>query len=661
VDLNAPLGRWTVRAASDKQAAAISFTRKVRRRLRISVAPKTVVNDFNNESNLPADDLDDGLDSGGVARPILAVIIATVVLYFGKDILLPLVMAAILAVAFSPITDRLEAFVGRFISAALVVVLVITTIGIVGFFLTVELTSVAVEVAGYSKNIAVKLARLQGSTPAWLQTVEYGIKDVEQQLQKTGSGPTEGQAQTVQAQAAPRAVNEVLKPAWPILSGFGEGLLIIVLLFFLLYARRDLRDRLIRLAARARIPVAAHAIEAATGAVSRYLLLLSLTNLGFGIAVGIAAWLLGLPNSAFWGALAFLLRFIPYVGALSSAVLPTLVAFAVFPGWSRSFEVLGCFVMLALVVNHLVEPLLIGRGIGVSPVALLISAMYWSWLWGIPGLLLTTPLAACLKVAGDYIPELGFFAILLGADIGSDDYHDYYRMLLELDESAAHTLAIRYCDTRGLEATFDDVLIPAVRLAGQERIEGHISQENQRFLVEITRGLVKDLGNRFIKPRTTPRLRILGICAPGEVHDLGLLILLELLRHSGVAANLIDQATPGGVREFLKRYAPDMVCLSCTMPECLPAAAELVRGIKLDSPGLTVIGGGAAAVSSPAELLKAGCSQICASRGDARRLMRRFAVWRAESRTVGAVLGLNSPVNAPGAIAKSAGNVNRQS
>jgi hypothetical protein len=106
--------------------------------------------------------------------------------------------------------------------------------------------------------------------------------------------------------------------------------------------------------------------------------------------------------------------------------------------------------------------------------------MYWSWLWGVPGLLLTTPLTACLKVAGDYIPELGFFSILLGADSGSDDYHDYCRMLLELDESGARTLAIGYCDRHGLEATFDDVLILALNLAGQERAEGHISQENQR-------------------------------------------------------------------------------------------------------------------------------------------------------------------------------------
>ena len=356
---------------------------------------------------------------GGIARTILAVIVATVVLYFGKDILLPLAMASILAVAFSPIASRLEPFVGRFVSAALVVLLAISAVGAIGYFLTVELTSVAVEVAGYSDNIATKLAGLQGSTPAWLQSIEYGVKDVERQLQKNDPGTPGGPPRLVQAQAAPAALNEALGPAWPILSGFGKSLLIIVLLFFLLYGRRDLRDRLVRLAARARIPVAAHAIETAAGAVGRYLLLLSLTNLGFGIAIGIAAWLLGLPHAAFWGALAFLLRFIPYVGALGSAVLPTLVAFAVFPGWSKSFEVLGSFVILDQVAAQLVEPFLIGRGIGVSPVALLVSAMYWAWLWGLPGLLLTTPLAACLKVAGDYIPELGFFAILLGADSGT--------------------------------------------------------------------------------------------------------------------------------------------------------------------------------------------------------------------------------------------------
>jgi methanogenic corrinoid protein MtbC1 len=285
--------------------------------------------------------------------------------------------------------------------------------------------------------------------------------------------------------------------------------------------------------------------------------------------------------------------------------------------------------------------------------------MYWAWLWGIPGLLLATPLTACLKVAGDYISELGFFAILLGADKVFEDYNDYYRMLLELDRSSARTLATRYCDEHGLEPTFDDVLIPALVLAGRERTEDNISRENQELIVETTQDLVGELGNRFVKTRAKPKLRILGVCAPGEVHNLGLMMLLELMRHAGAAANLIGDKSPDEMRDFVKRYAPDMVCLSCTTTECLPAAAELVRGLKLDSPRLKIIGGGEAALSSPAELLEAGCSQICATRGDARRLIRRFALQRARSRTLGifpSYSGLHPQVNTQEPSASSTSN-----
>ncbi len=436
---------------------------------------------------------------GGVSGPFIAVIIATVVLYFGKDILMPLAMAAILAVAFSPIASRLEGFIGRFFAAAVIVVGAITAICLIAYLLTVQLAAIAVDVAGYSSNIATKLAALEGSTPPWLQRVERGVSQVQSQLNK-GNPKAKGPApKVVQAQPAPPNIEDALKPAIPVLVGIGKSLLVIVLFFFLLYGRRDLRGRLIMLAARGRITIAAEAIETAGANVGRYLLLVSVINFGFGIAIGMVAWLLGLPNATFWGALAFVLRYIPYVGTLAASLLPTLVAFAVFPGWSKSFEVFGSFVILDQAAVQLVEPFLIGRGISVSPVALLFSAMYWFWLWGLPGLLLATPLTACLKVAGDYIPELGFFAILLGADTVIEDYNDYYRMLLELDQPRAHALAISYCDQHGLESTFDDVLIPAVTLAGDERFAGHISEENLQFIGATTRDTVSELGARFIK------------------------------------------------------------------------------------------------------------------------------------------------------------------
>jgi predicted PurR-regulated permease PerM/methanogenic corrinoid protein MtbC1 len=580
-------------------------------------------------------DRDEGLEPGGAAQPIVGVIVTTAVLYFAKGILIPLAVASLLAVTFSPIASRLERFVGRFASSVLVVVTAIMIIAGIGYFLTTELTSVAVQITDYTDNIAAKITALRGSTPEWLQRIEDGVKDVEQRVQKPVPKPKLSTPSTVvQATATEFGLEQVMRPTLPILSGMIEGLFIVVLFFFLLYGRKDLRDRLVRLTARVRITLSSEGIATAADAVSHYLLLFSLTNVGYGLAIGVAMWLLGLPNPALWGALAALLRFIPYVGVPVAALLPTFVAFAVFPGWSKSLQVLGSFIIADQAVGYFVEPFLIGRGIGLSPLSLLVSAMFWSWLWGLPELLLATSLTACLKVAGDYIPALGFLAVLLGADGALEDCDDYYRSLLELDELGARNIAIRYCDKHGLEPTFDNVLTPAVSLAGEERTENHISLENQRLINDTTVALVKELGERLSKPRTASRLRILGVCVPGEVHRLGLQMLLELLRRAGAAANFLDESkSPAEIRDFVKRYAPDLVFLSCTMSECGPAAAELVRGLKLDSPSLTIICGGRGGLSEGLELLKAGASQICESRSDVRRAVRLYALGRAAFRT----------------------------
>jgi predicted PurR-regulated permease PerM/methanogenic corrinoid protein MtbC1 len=577
----------------------------------------------------------------GVSQPIVAIVVSTAVLYFAKDIFIPLAIASLLAVIFSPVAGHLEHLVGRFASSAIVVVTAISIVLSMAYFLTVELTSVAVRTTDYTDNIANKITALKGSTPEWLQRIEEGVKDVERRLQPPVLG------QTISSRKRPAIPNiaqvpskqsdfdQVTKPLLPILSGLFESLIIVVLLFFLLYGRRDLRDRLVRLAARARITLSSEAIEAAGGAVGHYLLLFSLTNITYGVTIGAIVWLLDIPNPGLWGALAFVLRFVPYVGVPVAALLPTFVAFAVFPGWGKSLEVLASFVIVDQIIGYLVEPFLIGGGIGLSPLALLVSAMYWSWLWGLPGLLIATSLTACLKVAGDYIPALGFFAVLLGAEGTSEDYNDYYQCLLELDPTSAREIASRYCDKHGLEPTFDEVLIPAVDLAAEERTDNHISPENQELLIETTVALVSELGSRFHKPRTTGRLRIVGLCAPGEAHRLGLQMLLELLRRNGAAAIFLDASSSSDqIRSWIKRYAPDLVFLSCTMHEWVPAAEELVRGLTTDFPALKIIAGGTAAVAGRSGLIAAGVSEVCASRNDVRHAVRLYAVQRLASRGV---------------------------
>jgi predicted PurR-regulated permease PerM/methylmalonyl-CoA mutase cobalamin-binding subunit len=585
----------------------------------------------------PATDADDSMAFLWAAVPIVAIVFVTATLDRGRDVLLPIAVAFILAIIFTRLANLLEPLVGRILSAALVVLFALGTITAIGYFLTVELTSVADQVANYSDNIGNKVAALEQTSPPWLQHLKYALANVQRHVQK--NNPPAALPRAVEAVPVPPSVLEEVQPILPMLSGVVEALLISVLVFFLLYSRKDLRDRFVRLVARARITIAPQAIETAAQTVGHYLLLFSMINLGFGLFCGLAAWVFGLPNAVLWGLLAFLLRFIPYVGAAIASFLPALVAFAVFPGWSRSLEVVGSFMFLDQIAGQFIEPFVIGPGIDVSPVALLISAMYWSWLWGLPGLLLATPLTACLKVAGDSIPALGFLSVLLGGDRKLEDYHDFYRMLLELDGTGARELAIRFCDEHGLERTFDDVLIPVLVLSGEERAENHISADNQQFILDTVRELVQDLGNRFVKPRTVGRLRILGMCAPGDVHDLGLLMILELLRHAGAAAKLVDASqTPDQIRVFVKSFMPQLVCVSCTMNETVPAAVDLITALKEDSPNLTIFGGGRAALWEASKLLAAGCAEVCGSREETRRAIRRFAVKRSRATLAGTAL-----------------------
>jgi predicted PurR-regulated permease PerM/methanogenic corrinoid protein MtbC1 len=568
-----------------------------------------------------------------VGVPFCAMIIATAALYLGRPVLLPLAIALILSVVFSPVASRLDRYFGDLVSAALVVLVAISLVSAIAYFLTIELTGVADQVAGYSDNIGNKLAALEKNTPPWLQHIQEAVTDVQRRVASANPAPAARQPREVMAMPASAPITDSLKPVMPIVDGIVNGLLIIMLLFFLLYSRKDLRDRFVRLAARARIPIAAQAIETAGATVGHYLLLFSSINLAYGIATGTVAWMLGLPSAPLWGVVAFLLRFIPYVGAVCSAILPALVAFALFPGWGKALEILGSFVLLDQLAGQFAEPFIIGHGIDVSPVALLVSAMYWSWLWGIPGLLLSTPITACLKVAGDYVPPLGFLSIILGANRVLDDYHDFYRMLLELNPEGARQVAIDYCDENGLEKTFDDVIQPALELMGEERAEDHISDEHQQLIIDTTHQLIPELGNRFVKSRISPSVRALGVMAPGEVHYLGLLMLLELFRKDGVIATFAGQdQSQDQICDLVKRLAPDFVFISCMTAECIPATLTLVSALAAVSARMTIIAGGPAALEQSDALINAGCAQICTRTNEARRTVRGFILQRAKSR-----------------------------
>jgi methylmalonyl-CoA mutase cobalamin-binding subunit len=232
-------------------------------------------------------------------------------------------------------------------------------------------------------------------------------------------------------------------------------------------------------------------------------------------------------------------------------------------------------------------------------------------------------------VAGEHIPALNFFALLLGGERNLETHDDFYRMLLELDSTGARAIAIRYCDENGLERTFDDILAPALKLAGKEHAERHISDDNMAFILSFVGEFIQDLGIRFCASRAGSRSRVLGVCPPGEAHSFGLLMVLELSRCAGAAVKFSGEGkSVQETGELARLFSPDVVCLSCTLSECLPAAVELTDALKREFPRLTIIAGGVAALSYPAALLRAGCSQICASRSQTHRAIRQMVTGR---------------------------------
>jgi predicted PurR-regulated permease PerM len=296
------------------------------------------------------------------AAPFLGIVIATAVLYLARDVLLPLAMASMLAVIFSPIAARMERLVGRLAGTALVVLGTVAVLAAVAYFTTTEITTVADDVASYSTNIARKFTAIERTTPPWLARIQDAVTEIEKRVHAAHPQPRQRTIQTV----APPSLGQEVRRLTPVFSVMVDMFLVIVLFFFLLYSREDLRDRILRLAARARITVARQAIETAGQMVSQYLMLFTAVNLAFGLATGLAMWLLGLPEPELWGLLGFLLRYVPYVGAPVSALLPTLVAFAVFPGWDKAVEVLAVFIALDQIAAQFIEPFVIGHVLGVA-------------------------------------------------------------------------------------------------------------------------------------------------------------------------------------------------------------------------------------------------------------------------------------------------------
>ena len=406
-------------------------------------------------------------------RIAFASIFIIAILYLAKPVVVPIALAILFAFLLTPIVAFLErSFLRRTGAVVLSLGIAVASLGGGGYWIYSQFSDAAKEFAtsGTIGKIEQKLKFLRRSTGGTLSAVERAL----QRVADSTADSTERADLKVRV-IERRTIRDQYKQVAPQIEVVAAAFLVIVLVFFLLMDREQLRDKLLRLAGRAHLTVTTQAIGETSERISRYLLTIAALNVGFGLLIGLGLWALQVPHAPLWGVLAGLLRFVPYVGAFLSAAMPTFLSLAHFPNWYTAVAVLGLFVLSDQLLGGFIEPLVVGHRVGVSPIALLISAIFWGWLWGPVGLLLATPITVCLTVIGEFIPALRIFTIMFGTEDPLEGYLSFYNRLLVRDRTGAIAIADRQAEDSTMEEMFTDLFIPSLTFAQEELERRRIS------------------------------------------------------------------------------------------------------------------------------------------------------------------------------------------
>lgn len=518
---------------------------------------------------------------------LASAVLAVFILSEAQAVIIPLTFTAVLAFILSGPMKRLHHLgLPKPIALATVMLLFLAGVGGAGYVLATQLSDLTTQLTGYNESMRRKVAALQDGERGALHRIQQTFERVTDGLeQRDGRGARK--VQVVVTEASP--LNRFIETVAPMAAPVASVLIVLVMCVFALAGRDDIRNRLIRLVGPSNLTLTTRALDEGAQRISRYLLDQTMINVGFGVIVALGLYLIGVPYAALWGGVAAVLRFVPYVGAMASMLMPAALAFAVFPGWEETLLTLALFLGMDIVTAYFVEPLLIGHRTGVSSIALLASTLFWTWLWGPLGLVLSTPLTVSLTVLGRHIPQLHFLSVLLGdqAVIGAEI--SFYQRLLARDEDEANEVAQKEQQTWGAAGVMDRVLVPTLSFATRDRGLKEISSEDMSYLVGSIRDIVERLERTEVSAAVAPG-RVLALAAHGTESEL----LLEML--AATAAPTLGQlevmpATTSHAAAIarVEQLSPDVVCLAFLPPEGGTAARSLCRRLRESFPKLTIL------------------------------------------------------------------------
>jgi predicted PurR-regulated permease PerM len=444
-----------------------------------------------------------------VAIAVGAIVVAT--LYIAQDVLIPITLAVLLSFVLSPLVDVLRRIgLWRAAAVAVSVLVALGAIGLIGTLLGSQAATLAADVPHYVEAVQRKVERIQVFATNRVTSIArllsegkpaaapVAVPAVRTRGDKTDTAalPAGTQQQPLVVELAPpkssvlavaRAVIE------PVLGPLETTIIVLIVAIFILMQREDLRDRFIRLFGSTDLHRTTIAMDDAGQRLSRYFVSQLCVNACFGMVIGVGLWLIGVPSAALWGVLAGLLRFAPYVGPLLAAVAPLTLAAAVDPGWWPTIYVALLFVIIEPLTGYVVEPLLYGHSTGLSPMSVIVAAVFWTWIWGPVGLILSTPLTLCLVVMGRHVKSLEFFDVLLGDRPALSEVNRFYQRTLANDPDEALDQAEKMLADRSLVDYYDSVVLPGLKLAAADEAGGTISRQRAAEMTRSILAVIRDL------------------------------------------------------------------------------------------------------------------------------------------------------------------------
>jgi predicted PurR-regulated permease PerM len=457
-------------------------------------------------------------------------VVVVAALYFGREVFIPLVLAILFSLALAPVVSLFRRL--YFPRVAAVMSTVVLALGLlvgVGFVIGEQVTELAGNLPQYQTVIEKKVAGLQdGFLGRASDLLKRATREVQKASDQTSEPPpatsgtpaqTEGEKPTLVRVQEPNPspftiARNVLGPVVEPLTTTGIVLVVVV---FILLQREDLRDRLIRLFGASDLHRTTAAMNDATRRLSTYFLTQLGINAAFGVIVALGLWWIGVPSPALWGVFGALMRFVPYVGGFISAAAPLLLAAAVDPGWSMVFWTVALFLITEALMGQVAEPMLYGHSTGMSPLAVVVAALFWGFLWGPIGLILATPFTVCLVVLGRHVERLEFLDVLLGDRPALTPVENFYQRMLAGDPDEAQDQAEQMLKTRSLSSYYDEVALKGLQLAAADFQRGVLTQPQLDTIKTLTQSLVDEFEER---PDEEPAATDKAAKTPGDTPSL---------------------------------------------------------------------------------------------------------------------------------------------